>query len=110
LFIKAELTGREKSGGLDAYVIRLTDKDGASVTRYYDTATFLLLRADEVDEGPHGRIPTETLYTDYREVDGVKTAFQWTKKTPAGDTIIKITWVETTAEIDDARFAKPSHH
>ncbi len=109
LFIKAELTGKEKVGGLDAYVVRLTGKDGTSVTRFYDAATFLLLRADAVDEGPQGKIPVETLYTDYREVDGVNTAFQWTKKTPAGDTIIKITWVKANAEIDDARFAKPSH-
>lgn len=108
LFVKAELTGRGKVGGLDAYVIRLTGKDGTSVTRHYDAATFLLLRADAVDEGPQGKIPVETLYTDYREVDGVKTAFQWTQKTPVGETIIKITEVKTNAEIDDVRFAKPS--
>jgi C-terminal processing protease CtpA/Prc len=109
LFIKVELTGREKVGGLDAYVIRLTDKDGTTVTRYYDATTFLLLRADAVDEGPQGKIPVETLYTDYREVDGVKTAFQWTQKTPVGETVIKITEVKGNAEIDDARFAKPLH-
>lgn len=108
LFIKAELTGRQKVGEQDAYVIRLTGKDGTSVTRYYDAATFLLLRADAVDEGPQGKIPIETFYTDYREVDGVKTAFQWTQKTPVGEMIIKITEVKTGAEIDDARFAKPS--
>jgi hypothetical protein len=108
LFIKAELSGREKVGGLDAYVIRLTGKDGTSVTRYYDAATFLLLRADAVEEGPQGKIPVETLYTDYRDVGGVKTSFQWTQKTPVGETIIKITEVKTNAEIDDTRFAKPS--
>jgi hypothetical protein len=108
LFIKAELAGKEKVGERDAYVIRLTGKDGTSVTKYYDAATFLLLRADAVDEGAHGKIPVETLYTDYREVDGVKTAFQWTQKTPVGETIIKITEVKTNAVIDDARFAKPS--
>jgi carboxyl-terminal processing protease len=108
LFIKAELAGKEKVGGQDAYVIRLTGKDGAPVTRYYDVTTFLLLRADAVDEGPQGKIPVETLYMDYREVDGVKTAFQWTKKTPVGETIIKIVEVKTNAVIDDARFAKPS--
>jgi hypothetical protein len=48
------------------------------------------------------------VYTDYREVDGVKTPFQWTQKTPVGEMIIKITEVKTNAEIDDSRFAKPS--
>jgi len=108
LFIKAELAGKEKVGGRDAYVIRLTVKDGTTVTRYYDAATFLLLRHDAVDESPQGKFPVETLYSDYREVDGVKTAFQWTKKTPVGETIIKITEVKTNAVIDDARFSKPS--
>ena len=108
LFIKAELAGREKVGEQDAYVIRLTSSDGGSVSRYYDAATFLLLRADAVDEGPQGKIPVETIYTDYREVDGVKTAFQWTQKTPVGEVIIKITEVKTNAEIDDSRFAKPA--
>jgi hypothetical protein len=107
LFIKAELTGREKVGEQDAYVIRLTSTDGTTVTRYYDDATFLLLRAVAVDEGPQGKIPVETLYTDYRAVDGVKTPFQWTQKTPVGEMIIKITEVKTNAEIDDSRFAKP---
>jgi hypothetical protein len=107
LFIKTELMGMEKVGGRDAYVVRLTAQDGTSVTRYYDTATFMLLRADAVDEGPQGKIPIETLYTDYREVEGAKTAFQWTQKTPVGETIIKITELKINVEIDDSRFAKP---
>ncbi|MEK6323912.1 MAG: hypothetical protein AABN33_19885 [Acidobacteriota bacterium] len=109
LFARVELTGMEKVGEKEAYVVRLTGKDGFSVTRYYDTATFLLLRADAVDEGPQGRLPVETRYSDYRDLDGVKVAHQWTQKMPMTEIVFKITEAKNNTPIDDARFAKPSN-
>lgn len=103
LFAKAELTAMEAG----AYVIRLTRKDGSFVSRRYDAKTFMLLREDALYEGPQGKMPIETRYADYREVDGVKLAFQWTQKTPVGETVIKITEIRHSAEVDDTRFARP---
>lgn len=107
LFSKADLIGMEKVGDKEAYVVRLTGNDGSSVTRYYDAATFLLLRSNAVDEGPQGKVPVETLYADYRDRDGVKVAHQWTQKTPIAEIIFKITEVKTNLAIDDARFRPP---
>jgi hypothetical protein len=104
LFAKAELTAMEAG----AYVIRLTRKDGSFVSRRYDAKTFLLLREDALYEGPQGKLPIETRYADYREVDGVKLAFQWTQKTPVGETIIKIIEIRHNVEVDDARFTRPA--
>jgi hypothetical protein len=104
LFTKAELTDTEDT----AFVIRLTRKDGSFVIRRYDKQTFLLLREDAIYEGPQGRIPIETHYADYREVDGSKLAFQWTQKTPVGEMMIKVTEVKNNVELDDARFTRPA--
>ena len=107
LFHKVELAGVEQVDKREAYVLRLTGKDGWSVTRYYDKETFLLVRADVVDEGPHGKIPIETRYSDYRETDGVRVAFEWIQKTPVGETVLKILKAKSNIPIDDSRFAEP---
>jgi hypothetical protein len=72
LYPKVELTGKAKVGEKEAYVLRLTDKSAHIITKYYDAATFLLLRADTVVEGPQGKFPIETHYTDYRDIGGIK--------------------------------------
>jgi hypothetical protein len=45
---------------------------------------------------------------DYREVDGVKIAFQSRQKTSVADFVIKLTEVKHNVAIDDAKFNKPS--
>lgn len=107
LFDKAELEGREKLGEKDVYVVRMTSKGGAAETRYYDAQTFLLLRTRAVYEGPQGKIPIETSFTDYRDAGGVKIAFEWRQKTPAGELVVTVAEVKNNIEIDEARFAKP---
>jgi hypothetical protein len=106
LFEKVELLETEKLKENEAYAVRLMAKDGAAETRYY-AGSFLLLRATTVYEGPQGRIPIETRYADYRELDGVKVAFEWTQQTPVGDTVVKVTAIRHNPEINDSRFAKP---
>ncbi|MCI0391019.1 MAG: outer membrane lipoprotein-sorting protein [Acidobacteria bacterium] len=107
LYEKVELMGAEKLGEKEAYVVRLTAKDGSSETRYYEVETYLLLGTDVVYEGQQGKIPIETRYRDYREVDGVKVSFQWTQKSPVGETVITVTEVKNNIEIGDAVFVKP---
>jgi hypothetical protein len=57
------------------------------------------LRTTTVYEGPQGKIPMETRYDDYREVGSVKMAFDWTRQTPVGDTVGKVTAVRHNPEI-----------
>jgi hypothetical protein len=58
-------------------------------------------------ETPVGRNPTQIDYADYRDVDGVKTAFRWTLSRPNGRFTIQIADVVNNAPVDDAKFAKP---
>lgn len=107
LYERAELTGVEKLDGRDVYVVRLTSKDGLEETRSYDAGTFLLVRTAAVYEGKQGRLPIETRFEDYRDVDGLKVAFLWRQTTPVGETTIRVTAVRHNAEIRDAEFAQP---
>ncbi|MGH9828848.1 MAG: hypothetical protein ACREDR_36980, partial [Blastocatellia bacterium] len=45
LYAKSEVTGKEKVGDRDCWVVKLTPAEGSPVTRYYDAETFLLVKA-----------------------------------------------------------------
>ncbi len=109
LYEKAELAGTQKLGERETYIVRLTPKGGGPVTSYYDTQTFMLLRTDATEEGPAGKISLQTHYADYRDLDGVKVSFQWTQKSPIGETVIKVTEAKNNIEIADAIFTKPAN-
>jgi hypothetical protein len=47
-------------------------------------------------------------FSDYRDVDGVKTPFRITQTLPAGELVLKISEVKNNLEIDDAKFRKPA--
>ncbi|MBI3951065.1 MAG: DUF620 domain-containing protein [Acidobacteria bacterium] len=108
LYEKVELVGTEKVEDRDTYVIRLTPSVGKPITRSYDAQTFLLLREASVYEGAQGTMPGEEYPSDYRDVNGVKVAFQSRAKLPVGEVLVKLTEVKTNVEIDDAKFAKPA--
>jgi hypothetical protein len=108
LYDRVESLGLEKLGGRDVHVVRLTGEDSPSETRYYDAATFLLVRSAVVYEGPQGKIPIETRYDDYRVVDGAKVAHQWTQTTPAGEMVVRVTRVRQNPAIGDAVFKIPA--
>lgn len=109
LFKKVALTGIKKLDGGDAYAITLTPAEGKPVIQYYDKKTGLQVRMDMVMEGVQGTIPTETVMSDYREVDGVKTPFRAvTKLGPAIEMELVTTEIKNNVEVDDAIFAKPA--
>lgn len=105
----AEMTGVEKVGDRDAYVVKLTPKDGegSPSTRYYDAKTFELLRSDSVNEGPTGTVPISTVFSDYREVSGVRVPFRLEATMSMGSMTVQITDVQVDIPVDDAKFAKP---
>ena len=108
LYEKMELQGKGKVDGKDAYVVKLTPKAGAPMVRYYDAESFLLLRSDLTANGPQGEFTLKTMVNDYREVDGVKVAFQMTQQLPMGTMGMRIAEVKNNVPIDDAMFVKPA--
>jgi len=105
-----ELTGTEKVEGRDAYIVKVTHKDGQVSAYSFDAKTFLLVKwsgADTVNGEP---VTRETFFRDYREVGGLKFAFELVSNTPGADVTqrIVVDKIELDPQIDDAHFGKPT--
>jgi CubicO group peptidase (beta-lactamase class C family) len=90
----------------EVYVLRLERDDLPPLTIYVDATSGDVLKSIVVtlSEGYIG-IPVETLYEDYREVDGVRIPFrQISSNEQTGRTIIQFEAIETNLDIDDEFF------
>src|SRR5262245_27028764 len=108
-YTKMEVKGKEKVGSYETYVIEATPAEGSPEKLYFDGATGLLVRHDSETETPDGKTLAETYVDDYKAVEGVKIPHQMKYVTPAISWVIKFTEVKNNAEIDDAKFNKPSN-
>ncbi|HEV2666838.1 MAG TPA: hypothetical protein VG324_18105 [Blastocatellia bacterium] len=111
------LAGKERVGDREAYVIEATPAEGDTEKMYFDVQTGLLIRRDGTIEAPKdGRIPVESLikipvesyFEDYREIDGVKLPFTVRHSLPGVRTIIKFKEIKHNTPIEDAKFNKPA--
>jgi outer membrane lipoprotein-sorting protein len=55
-----------------------------------------------------GIVPTQTDYSDYREVAGVKMPFKWTITWTDGQSNTELSEIQPNVPIDAAKFAKPA--
>ncbi len=103
-----ELIGLSRAGALVCYKLRLVPKNGSMpITQYHDVQTLLLIRSDQVLESPEGKQPTETYASDYRLVDGVKTAFKMRQRIPGTEMLIQLTKVQNNLPLSDSEFDRP---
>jgi len=108
LYPKVELAGKEKVGERETYKLIMTPASGKPVTRYFDAETFHVIRQVSTRVTSEGLVEIRNEFSDYRDVDGFKAAFQVAEITPNQTVTIKITEAKSNVEIDDARFAKPA--
>jgi photosynthetic reaction center cytochrome c subunit len=88
-------------------VVQGTGAGGSLVTLYFDPSSGLLVRSVHYADSPVGRLPTQTDYSDYREVAGVKMPFRWTVTWLDGRSTIQLTDVQPNVPVDAAKFARP---
>jgi|GEM_PF-1352226 len=103
---RLELLGKVKVSGRDAYLLRITQKDGQVRKDYVDCASFLevkwqgslLLQGKEVE--------METVFSDFREVAGLQVPFHLESDTPGTSSTQRLDFdkVELDPAIDDSRF------
>jgi len=105
-----ELRGKEELDGKPVYKLQLTNKNGDVRTYSFDAATFLLIKWEGRRTVANKQIPVETYFSDYREVNGVKFAFEIDSDLPGSAQQQKLTFdkIEIDPQIDDGRFAKPA--
>jgi len=109
--IKNVLTGLRSSlgevGDKDAEVVQGTAPGNILVTLYFDKKTNLLIREVRYSNSPVGRIPTQTDYDDYRDVQGIKFPFSYQFSWLDGREQYKISNYQINPTIDPKTFEKP---
>lgn len=98
----------EKIGAQEAQVISCANTGKPPVKLYFDEQSGLLVRLVRFSDSPLGLIPTQIDYGDYRDADGVKTAFRWTVDEPNESATTQLESAQANVAIDAARFAQPA--
>lgn len=108
LFAKLEVVSRLKLGDQEAFIVNAIPAIGVAEQFYFDATSGLLIRHDTRRESPNGVMPSETFFSDYRTVDGVRMPWRIRQQTPAFT--INLTFREITHNltIDEAKFARPA--
>lgn len=103
IYPKAVVTGVEKVGNAEVYVVKATD----DATYYFDKQTGLLLRSDRNLTSPQGKIKSVTMFEDFRIVDGIKQPFVFRQNTVGMELVLSASEIKHNVEIADERFSKP---
>jgi hypothetical protein len=108
LFTNWRVGPMESLGDRDFNIVQGGTARGLLVTLYFDTQTNLLSRMIIYTSSPIGRAPTQVDFSDYRDVGGVKFAFDRNFLWLDGRWEAKLTGVRTNVAIDAKMFGKPS--
>jgi photosynthetic reaction center cytochrome c subunit len=97
----------EEVGDHGAYVVSRVREGQPPMKFYFDEKSGVLLRIVRYAQSPLGRNPTQIDYNDYRDLDRVKTPFQWTIARPGGQFTIRIEQAQQNVPIE-TKFARPA--
>jgi len=92
----------------DVLVVQGTSPGRSRIKLYFDKETGLLSRSVRYTDSPVGLNPTQTDYSDYREVAGAKVPFKWTTTWLDGRSTTELTELKPNVPIDASKFAKPA--
>ena len=94
-------------GDTDVEVVQGNGPNGLLATLYFNQKTGLLVRMVRYTNSPIGHVSTQTDYSDYRDVGGIKFPFQYTFSWLDGKDQFQLSKVQVNAPIDDSKFGKP---
>jgi len=99
---KLELRGHKDIGGRPTYVIGAQLPDRRSWSLYFDSDSYMLLKVES-----HRQWHLNFLYSDYRDVGGIKMPFRIERQTDNTNQIIRVLDVQMNVPIDDQVFRRP---
>jgi outer membrane lipoprotein-sorting protein len=103
-----ELVGKETIESGEAYNIKVTTKDTTVRNIYVDAKTFLEVMAKAKIKAMGQEMEVETVFSDQRDVEGVKIPFMTESKMNGQPlSMIQIERVELNKPVDDSVFTKP---
>ena len=108
LYPKMAVEGTTRVGGGEAYVVNASLADGSSEKLHFDARSGLLVRDDlPVEISDEGKTTQQSIFEDYKDVDGVKLPFTIRRLRPDGDSIIRFSEIKNNVPVDDSKFEKP---
>jgi hypothetical protein len=94
--------------GRDIQLLQGTNPGELPVNLYFDEETGLLVRSVRWSRTSVGTVPTQTDYSEYRDVAGVKMPFHIVMTWTNGKNTLALTDVRPNVTIEAARFARPA--
>jgi hypothetical protein len=104
LYSSLTVLGKTSLRDADAYVVQAKPADGPTEKLFFDVKTGLLVRRYTESDTPLGKLPLQTDYEDYRDVDGVKQPFLIHWSFPGRVWGRKIDEIKQNVPLDDAKF------
>lgn len=108
LYAKMTVTGTDKVGDRQAYVVEATAVGGDPDRMYFDTESGLLVRAVNHRHTPDGVAVFQAEVEDYKDVDGVKLPFTVHQTSAESAFTIRFTEIHHNVQLADGQFAKPA--
>lgn len=107
IYPKMTVTGIEKVGDKDAYVIKAEPVGLNPEILYFDVASGLLVRTDSEIVSPEGIQKAKSFYDEYKPYNGVMIPTKIRTVLPQVEVTMTVTEVKDNLPIDQAKFAKP---
>jgi outer membrane lipoprotein-sorting protein len=103
------LAGKEDVDGKPAYRLKLTNRKGEMRSYLFDAASFRLMKWEGTRKVGDKDVPWESIFHDYREVDGLQFAFEIDSSAVGMGQVQKILAekIEVNPQIDESHFGKP---
>ncbi len=107
---QVELVGKDKFNDKDAWRVKLTTKNGDARYYLFDADSFLLLKWEGKRKYEGQELPVESYFSDYREVGGLKFAFEIDSGSSANEITQKLSIekIELNPQLNEAEFSKPA--
>lgn len=104
-----ELDGTEEVDGTEAYVLKLTKKNGNINYYYIDSENYVILKIKQKVIMNGSELEVEVFMSNYQEVDGYLGAFTTEQRYNGQPGLtIQLDEIKYDVELDDDLFAKPS--
>jgi zinc protease len=98
--------GLGKSGGEDAYKLKVTKPSGKVVVEYYATKTGLLIKEERTLQAGESEMMLSTDYADYKKVGAILLPFKITQSAGEQEFGMEITDIKLNEGVTDADFQK----
>jgi len=105
--VEIELMGVEIIDSVQCYGIRMNREDGVNWNQYYEVGSGLKIKEIKGVETPQGFYDQKSLFSDYREVDGLKYPFKITQTLGTQTIELNIERIETNTGLQDVLFEIP---